>query len=389
MHLAAPLALPCGLVLANRLAKASMTEQLAPDGDPGKRLRRLYARFAAGGAGLVLTGNVMIHRDHREHPRNVVLDERSSTADLAQWAAATVGAPLVAQLSHPGRQALYAPRGSVAPSAVALEGLGPVFKRPRALTLGEIGEVVRRFADAARMCDEAGFAGVQVHAAHGYLVSQFLSPRANRRDDGYGGSLENRARFLLEVIAAVRAAVRPGFAVMLKLNSADFQRGGFDDSDALTVMGLLEGRGVDLLEISGGSYESPAMVGLKASTLAREAYFLEFAERARAATKIPLMLTGGFRTPAAMESAVASGAVDVVGLARPMAMDPELPRRVLSGDPAPARGARDRIGVRLIDSLLATQTYVEQMHRMADGGEPDPGLSRAWTVAHALWMSRG
>jgi 2,4-dienoyl-CoA reductase-like NADH-dependent reductase (Old Yellow Enzyme family) len=389
MQLATPLTLPCGLVLPNRLAKASMTEQLCPDGDPGERLRRLYGRFASGGAGLVLTGNVMVHRDHREHPRNVVVDGRSSADALARWASAASGAPLVAQLSHPGRQALYAPRGPVAPSAVAMEGLGPVFKRPRALTAVEIGEVVRCFADAAKACDEAGFAGVEVHGAHGYLVSQFLSPRANLRDDGYGGSLQNRARFLLEVLAAVRAAVRPGFAVMLKLNSADFQRGGFDDADALTVMGMLEGRGVDLLEISGGSYESPAMVGQRSSTLAREAYFLEFAERARAATKIPLMVTGGFRTPAAMEAAVASGAVDVVGLARPMAMDPELPRRVLSGDPAPARAARDRIGVRVIDNLLAAQTYVEQMHRVADGREPDPKLSRAWTVAHALWMSRG
>jgi 2,4-dienoyl-CoA reductase-like NADH-dependent reductase (Old Yellow Enzyme family) len=389
MHLAEPLALPCGLVLPNRIAKAAMTEQLAPDGDPGERLRRLYARFAAGGAGLLLTGNVMVHRDHREHPRNVVIDDRSSVADLARWAAAASGAPVVAQLSHPGRQALYAPRGAVAPSAVALEGLGPVFKRPSALTAVEIGDVVRRFAAAAQACDEAGFAGVQVHGAHGYLVSQFLSPRANHRDDQYGGPLENRARFLLEVIAAVRAAVRPGFAVMLKLNSADFQRGGFDDADALTVMGMLEGRGVDLLEISGGSYESPAMVGQRSSTLAREAYFLEFAERARATTKIPLMVTGGFRTPAAMESAVASGAVDVVGLARPLAMEPELPRRVLAGDPRPAKGARDRVGVKLIDNVLAAQTYVEQMHRMADGREPDPGLSRAWTFAHALWMSRG
>ncbi len=390
MHLAAPLTLACGLVLPNRLAKASMTEQLAPGGDPNERLRRLYSRFAAGGAGMVLTGNVMIHRDHREHPRNVVVDDRSSTAELKRWADEASGAPVVAQLSHPGRQALYAPRGSVAPSAVPMKGLGPVFKAPKALTVEEIGDVVRRFASASKTLDEAGFAGVQVHGAHGYLVSQFLSPLVNKRDDQYGGSLEQRARFLLEVIAAVRAAVRPGFAVMLKLNSADFQRGGFDDDDALAVMAMLEGRGVDLLEISGGSYEAPAMVGdMKASTRAREAYFLEFAERAKTATKIPLMVTGGFRTPAAMELAVASGAVDVVGLARPMAMEPDLPRRVLAGDTRPAKEGRDRVGVKALDSVLAASTYVEQMHRVADGKEPDPGLSRAWTIAHAVWMSRG
>lgn len=389
MHLARPLTLACGLVLPNRLAKASMTEQLAPTGDPDGRLRRLYARFAAGGAGLVLTGNVMIHRDHREHRRNVVVDERTDSAALRRWATEAGGAPLVAQLSHPGRQALYAPNGSVAPSAVALN-LGPVFKPPRALAVEEIGDVVRRFASASRALDDAGFAGVQVHGAHGYLVSQFLSPLVNKRDDAYGGTLERRARFLLETIDAIRGAVRPGFAVMLKLNSADFQRGGFDDDDALAVMGMLEGHGVDLLEVSGGSYEAPAMVGdMKASTRAREAYFLDFAERAKGATGIPLMVTGGFRTPAAMEQAVASGAVDVVGLARPLAMEPDLPRRVLAGDTAPAKQGRDRVGVRALDSVLAASTYVEQMHRVADGKEPDVGLSRAWTLAHAVWMSRG
>jgi 2,4-dienoyl-CoA reductase-like NADH-dependent reductase (Old Yellow Enzyme family) len=389
MHLAAPLTLACGLVLPNRLGKAAMTEQLAVDGEPNERLRRLTARFADGGAGLLITGNVMVHRDHREHPRNVVVDERTSRPALALWARAAGDTPLVAQISHPGRQGLYAPRGSVAPSAVAMRGVGPFFQTPRALSVDEIADVVRRFAYTAKALDEAGFAGVQVHGAHGYLVSQFLSPLSNRRDDAYGGDLAHRARFLLEVLGAVRAAVRPGFAVMLKLNSADFQRGGFDDDDALAVIAMLEGRGVDLLEISGGSYESPAMLGLRASTLARETYFLEFAQRARGATKIPLMLTGGFRTPAVMEQAVASGAVDVVGLARPLAMEPDLPRRVLAGDAKPAIEGRDRVGVALLDKILSAQTYVEQMHRLVDGRAPDPSLSRAWTIAHALWMTRG
>ena len=389
MHLAAPLTLACGLVLPNRLAKAAMTEQLAVDGEPNERLDRLTARFAAGGAGLLITGNVMVHRDHREHPRNVVVDARTSRPALARWARTADGVPLVAQISHPGRQGLYAPRGTVAPSAVAMQGVGPFFKTPRALTVDGIADVVRRFAATAKALDEAGFAGVQVHGAHGYLVSQFLSPLSNRRDDAYGGALAHRARFLLEVLGAVRAAVRPGFAVMLKLNSADFQRGGFDDDDALGVIALLAGLGVDLLEISGGSYESPAMLGLRASTRARETYFLEFAERARAATTIPLMLTGGFRTPAVMERAVASGAVDVVGLARPLAMEPDLPRRVLAGDAKPAIEGRDRVGVALLDKILSAQTYVEQMHRIVDGRAPDPRLSRAWTIAHALWMSRG
>lgn len=372
------------MILPNRLAKAAMTEQLAADGQPTERLERLYARFRDGGAGMVMTGNVMIHRDHREHPRNVVADEGSRGLDRLARAA---GPCSVMQLSHPGRQALWTRAQPVAPSPVRLT-VGPMFKQPRALAAGEIEELVERFAEAARMADVAGFAGMEVHGAHGYLVSQFLSPRANQRTDEWGGSLENRARFLLAIVERVRAKVRPAFAVMVKLNSADFQRGGFDDADAVAVAKMLEGK-IDLLEISGGSYEAPAMVGLRSSTRAREAYFLEFAEELRKHTKTPLMVTGGFRTIDAMESAVSSGAIDVVGLARPLAMEPGLPARVLAGDRAPARTGRDKLGVRALDGLLAAQFYVEQLHRLADGKEPDAKLSRLWTVAHAAWMSRG
>jgi 2,4-dienoyl-CoA reductase-like NADH-dependent reductase (Old Yellow Enzyme family) len=389
LKLADPLPLACGLVLENRLAKAAMTEQLAKDATPGERHRRLYQRFARGGVGLSITGNVMVHRDQREHPRNVVIDDQTPREALQAWAEDARGCPLVAQLSHPGRQALYAKPGPVSPSGIALQGLGPFFRPPRALAPEEIDEIVGRFANAARICEEAGFAGVQIHAAHGYLVSQFLSPLANQRTDGWGGSLENRARFLLEILRAVRAAVRPGFALLVKLNSADFQRGGFDEGDALAVMGMLAGLGVDLLEISGGSYEAPAMVGLKDSTRAREAYFLSFAERARSATAIPLMVTGGFRTPAAMEEAVASGAVDVVGLARPLALEPDLPRRILAGDGAAARTIPDKVGVRLLDGILATGIYVETMRRIADGAEQPAAPSRATTIARQVLSTLG
>jgi len=383
--LSSPLTLPCGLVLPNRLAKAAMTEQLAVDGEPTERLERLYARFREGGAGLVLTGNAMVDRDHREHPRNVVIDAHTKGLERLARAAGPGG---MAQLSHPGRQALWTRGQPVAPSAVKLRGMGAVFEEPRALGADEIVALVERFAEAAHLCDLAGFAGVEVHGAHGYLPSQFLSPRTNHRTDEWGGSLENRARFLLSIVERVRARVRPGFALLVKLNSADFQRGGFEDADALAVARMLEGK-IDLLEISGGSYEAPAMVGLRASTRAREAYFLEFAQRLRQHTKTPLMVTGGFRTVDAMQSAVSSGAIDVVGLARPLAMEPDLPRRVLAGDRAPARTGRDRLGVRGIDDVLAAQFYVEQLHRLADGKAPNPKLSRLWTLAHAMWMSRG
>jgi 2,4-dienoyl-CoA reductase-like NADH-dependent reductase (Old Yellow Enzyme family) len=294
-RLSSPFSLPCGLVLPNRVAKAAMTEQLSRDGDPNARLERLYQRFCAGGSGLVITGNAMVDRDQREHPRNVILDDKTSRERLASWARACEGAPTVVQLNHPGRQALSSRTGPVAPSPIALRGLGPFFRAPRALGDDEVERVLDRFVLASTLCEAAGFRGVQLHAAHGYLLSQFLSPRTNQRSDRWGGSLENRARALVMLVERVRAAVKPGFAVMVKLNSADFQRGGFADDDAIDVMRMLEGKSVDLLEISGGSYESPAMVG-RASSLAREAYFLEFAERARKRTSLRLMVTGGFRT---------------------------------------------------------------------------------------------
>lgn len=387
-HLAAPLTLPCGLVLPNRFAKASMTEQLASNGNPNDALTTLYHRFREGGVGLLLTGNVMVHRDHREHARNVVIDDATDPAALAQFAKAC-GPCGIVQLSHPGRQALWTPQGvqPVSPSGVALEGLGPVFQPPRTLEAHEIDDIVARFAAASRASEQAGFAGVEVHGAHGYLVSQFLSPRTNKRTDEYGGSLANRARFLLAIVSRIRASVSAKFAVTVKLNSADFQRGGFEEEDGIAVAEMLDGK-IDLLEISGGSYEAPAMVGARSSTRSREAYFLEFAEKLRKRTKTPLMVTGGFRTAAAMESAIASGAIDVVGLARPLAMEPGLPKRMLAGDHAPAPMPRDTIGVRMLDGILATAMYVEQMHRMARGQEPDPKLSRLYAIGHALWMLR-
>ncbi len=231
--LSQPLQLPCGVELPNRLAKAAMTEGLAtPDGVPTPALNTLYRRWSAGGAGLLLTGNVIVDRDHLERPGNVVIDREPDpkmAQALAAWAqACTVGGNQAwVQLSHAGRQTMKTvnphPR---APSAVKLGLPGGQFGAPVALTVEEITGLVERFAVAARAVCRAGFTGIQVHAAHGYLLSQFLSPRSNQRQDAYGGSLENRARLLLQVVAAVRDAVGPTVAVAVKLNSADFQRGG-------------------------------------------------------------------------------------------------------------------------------------------------------------------
>ncbi len=347
--LAQTLALPCGAQLVNRIAKAAMTEGLATArGVPTPELARLYGLWSDGGAGMLLTGNIQIDADHLERPGNVVI-EREPDAEmrkaLAQWAAAGTrnGNHLWAQLSHAGRQTMkMVNRHPKAPSAVKLGLPGGQFGQPVALTGDEIVDIVHRFGIAAAAVKQAGFSGVQVHAAHGYLLSQFLSPRSNHRTDEYGGELANRARVLLDVIGEVREAVGPGFPVAVKLNSADFQKGGFAFEDSLQVARWLQDAGVDLIEISGGTYEQPKLLGVEGveaeepqhvakSTMMREAYFVDFALAMRQQVSIPLMVTGGFRQRAAMEQAIDDGAADVIGLGRPMCVMTNAPSRLLSG----------------------------------------------------------
>ena len=297
---------------------------------PDERLISLYRRWGAGGAGLLITGNVMVHAEALTGPGGVVLDEQAPLDPFVRWAEAgkAGGAAMWMQISHPGRQVRTEMPGVVwGPSAVAVE-LGrhsKRFGRPVAMTEGQIAATVERFARTARLAERAGFDGVEVHAAHGYLLSQFLSPLVNKRSDGWGGSLENRARLMLDVVRRIRLVVSPSFAVAVKLNSADFQRGGFDADDAARVIAMLEPLGVDL---SGGSYESPAMAGRPTDgrTAAREAYFLELATELAQTSPLPLMLTGGITRRETAETVLASG-VELVGMGTAIALTPDLPSR--------------------------------------------------------------
>jgi 2,4-dienoyl-CoA reductase-like NADH-dependent reductase (Old Yellow Enzyme family) len=250
--LASPLALPGGATIKNRLVKAAMSEQLAAvSGAPTPELERLYERWARGGAGLLITGNVMIDRRSIGEPRNVVIEDSRNLAAIRSWAAAakTGDTTAIVQINHPGRQI---PTGLssrvVAPSAIRVDFNG-AFAKPRALTAEEIPEIIARFAETARIVVESGFDGVQLHAAHGYLVNQFLSPLVNRRTDAWGGDPKRRRRFLLETTRAMRAAIGPDRIFSIKLNSADFQRGGFSEDESLAVIELLNDEGLDLLEI--------------------------------------------------------------------------------------------------------------------------------------------
>jgi 2,4-dienoyl-CoA reductase-like NADH-dependent reductase (Old Yellow Enzyme family) len=371
-----PLVLPGGATVKNRIVKAAMSEQLASlTGAPTSELERLYARWAAGGAGMLITGNVMIDQRSLGEPRNVVVEDERDIGALRRWAATakTHDTTALVQVNHPGRQSFVGLSSRVvAPSAVPIDYPGAA--KPRALTSEEIGELVARFAETARIVIDAGFDGVQLHAAHGYLISQFLSPAANQREDEWGGDAERRRRFLLEVTRAVRAAIGPDRILAVKLNSSDFQRGGFTEQESLDVIAHLDAENIDLLEISGGTYEAPAMTGTIAeSTRRREAYFLEFAESVREITTVPLMVTGGFRTKAGMTDAITTGATDLVGLARPLALEPELPARLVR-DLAFTRSAFELklLGVRKLDAIADLYWTQHQLHRIGMGKDPDP-----------------
>lgn len=398
-----PLTLPCGATLPNRIAKAAMTEGLADADDRATEAhQRLYARWSDGGAGLLVTGNVMVDRRYLERPGNVVIDGNGGRDALQAWAVAGTrgGNHLWMQISHPGRQASpFSSAELLSPSDVQLR-LGGMFTQPRAMNDDEIEDAVRRYAEVAQVARDCGFTGVQVHAAHGYLISQFLSPVTNRRTDQWGGELRNRARFLLDVVTAVRARAGDDFPLGVKLNSADFQQGGFTLQECVQVSRWLADMGVDLLEISGGNYEQPRLLGVEgkktsyqqpasASTRRREAYFLEYAAAIRAEASLPLMVTGGFRNRQYMADAVSKDECAVVGMGRPLCVDPDLPRGLLDGSVAQAIAweQRLRLGpgrllgsaspvflIKLINVQGQMAWFYQQLLRLAAGDEPDSRL---------------
>ncbi|MEO6419484.1 MAG: NADH:flavin oxidoreductase/NADH oxidase family protein [Polyangiaceae bacterium] len=393
VDLRSPLRLPCGVVLPNRILKSAMTEGLADERDrPTPQHAALYRRWSEGGTGTLVTGNVMVDRRYLERPGNVVLDGEADDALLSAWAEAgvTAGNQLWMQINHPGRQCTrFVASKPVAPSAIQLE-MGGLFGRPRALAEDEILDIVGRFAQTARAAQRTGFTGVQVHAAHGYLCSQFLSPRTNVRTDRWGGTLENRALFLREVVRAVRREVGPSFPVAVKLNSADFQKGGFSLEESCQVAAWLVEDGIDLLEISGGTYEQMTNFGVgHDSTISREAYFLDSAAALRSAVRVPLAITGGFRSRAAMSDALQKGELDVIGIARPLCTDPSLSRKLLEGTVADGRSdeRHHRLGrgffgpasgiaaIRGINAQAQTAWFYQQILHLAAGQEPDLGLS--------------
>ena len=383
-YISSSFTLPNGSVLKNRITKSAMSENFGTRHHaPSKGLINAYKVWAKGNPGLLITGNVMIDSMALGEARNVVVEDYKDFELLKEWARTVkgTGVHLWPQINHPGRQALAAiNRETVGPSAISLNigRVAKMFQLPTALSEEAIWKIIKRFGNTARIMKEAGFTGCQIHGAHGYLVSQFLSPNSNIRTDQWGGSLNNRARFVLEIYREIRSQVGSDYPIGIKINSADFQRGGFSEEESMQVISLLGNEGIDLIEISGGTYERPAMMkgDRKRSTVSREAYFLDYIDKARKLIKTPLLLTGGFRSVSVMEKALEDGNLDFVGLARPFCLYPNLVNQIFDGSVKIFETPIPKIGIKFLDKLGGVELpwYELQIQRIGKGKSPKINL---------------
>ena len=380
-----PITLPNGTTIKNRFFKSAMSEGMGTrDFQPKKNIATLYKRWAEGGTGLIITGNIMVDPKGTAEPGNIVFDKNSNMEILKNWAnqGQQHGAKVMVQLNHPGKQApKTVSKQTVAPSAVPLgNGLNKLFSTPRALTTSEVEELVQKFVTSAKVAKEAGFSGVQIHAAHGYLISQFLSPHDNRRTDKYGGSLENRMRFLKEIYLGMREELGKDFTIGIKINSTDFKEDGLTEEDSLKTIIELANLGLDFVEISGGTYERPAMMGATSKST-NQVFFAEYSKKLKQKIEIPVVVTGGIRSINAMNTLLNDNTTDFIGIARPLTIDPNIPNKIKQGTYTIVETTRVSTGVKKLDkifgSLLGIVYYQVLMQNIAKGKEPK-ATKNAW-----------
>ena len=380
-----PITLPNGTTIKNRFFKSAMSEGMGTRNfQPQKNISTLYKRWAEGGTGLIITGNIMVDPKGTAEPGNIVFDKNSNMEILKDWAkqGQQHGAKVMVQLNHPGKQApKTVSKQTVAPSAVPLgNGLNKLFSTPRALTTSEVEELVRKFVTSAKVAKEAGFSGVQIHAAHGYLISQFLSPHDNRRTDKYGGSLENRMRFLKEIYLGMREELGKDFPIGIKINSTDFKEDGLTEEDSLKTIVELANLGLDFVEISGGTYERPAMMGATSKST-NQVFFAEYSKKLKQKIDIPVIVTGGIRSINAMNTLLNDNTTDFIGIARPLTIDPNIPNKIKQGTYTIVETTRVSTGVKKLDkifgSLLGIVYYQVLMQNIAKGKEPK-ATKNAW-----------
>lgn len=380
-----PITLPNGTTIKNRFFKSAMSEGMGTKNfQPKKNIATLYKRWAEGGTGLIITGNIMVDPKGTAEPGNIVFDKNSNMEILKNWAkqGQQHGAKVMVQLNHPGKQVPKTiAKETVAPSAVPLgNGLNKLFSTPRVLTTSEVEELVQKFVTSAKVAKEAGFSGVQIHAAHGYLISQFLSPHDNRRTDKYGGSLENRMRFLKEIYLGMREELGRDFPIGIKINSTDFKEDGLTEEDSLKTIIELANLGLDFVEISGGTYERPAMMGATSKST-NQVFFAEYSKKLKQKIEIPVVVTGGIRSINAMNTLLNDNTTDFIGIARPLTIDPNIPNKIKQGTYTIVETTRVSTGVKKLDkifgSLLGIVYYQVLMQNIAKGKEPK-ATKNAW-----------
>ena len=380
-----PITLPNGTTIKNRFFKSAMSEGMGTKNfQPKKNIAKLYKRWAEGGTGLIITGNIMVDPKGTAEPGNIVFDKNSNMEILKDWAkqGQQHGAKVMVQLNHPGKQVPKTiAKETVAPSAVPLgNGLNKLFSTPRALTTSEVEELVQKFVTSAKITKEAGFSGVQIHAAHGYLISQFLSPHDNRRTDKYGGSLENRMRFLREIYLGMREELGKDFPIGIKINSTDFKEDGLTEEDSLETIVELANLGLDFVEISGGTYERPAMMGATSKST-NQVFFAEYSKKLKQKIDIPVVVTGGIRSINAMNTLLNDNTTDFIGIARPLTIDPNIPNKIKQGTYTIVETTRVSTGVKKLDkifsSLLGIVYYQVLMQNIAKGKDPK-ATKNAW-----------
>ena len=426
MKISEKLELPCGAVIKNRFLKSAMTEGLASENACANLGHvNLYDKWSKGGSGILVTGNVQVDHRYIERPGNVVIEGEQTNEQisaLANWAKAGTqqNTHLWMQISHAGRQTPYTiNKSSVAPSPKRLSKLLGIlkFSEPNELKHSEILDIIDRFVHTAEIAKQTGFTGVQLHSAHGYLLSEFLSPDINQRTDEWGGSIKNRSRLLISIIEGIREKVGNDFPISVKLNSSDFQKGGFSHEESIEVSKILNETSLDLLEISGGTYEGFAALDLQLaspnqsriikparSTIVREAYFLKYAEEMKKHVQIPLAVTGGFRSTKGMNEALESRACDIIGLGRPLCPEPDIVNELLSGEKESATLYENQVsfgpGIFGLNSPInyikannkATQVFwcYRQILKMAEGKDVDPRMSLLKaTINHFIDDAKG
>ena len=381
-----------------------MTERIADSNNcVSEKHLNLYRRWSEGGCGLLISGNVMVDRYNIEGAGNVILEEknfRDQKNMLKRWTDISTrnDTHFWMQLSHAGRQTPGSINSSpLAPSSVRLKIPGRKFGLPLEMSSEDIKNTINQFVFAAKAAKDVGFTGIQIHSAHGYLLSQFLSPNINIRKDEWGGSIKNRSRLLVQIIRSCRKELGNDFPISVKLNSSDFQKGGFSDEESITVAKILNDEKIDLLEISGGTYEQAKFLGydklavkpkknisLKKNTIAREAYFLSYAEKISLQSKAPIMVTGGFRSQIGMNAALSS-VCQMIGVARPLCADPKAVKKLLLQEIEVLPIFEDRLSIsqkwlsidspitifKSLNALSIISWYYVQLRRMGDGLNPN------------------